>query len=65
MNNVLRLPPRHEPRTRTAWSELARLRAERARKAGLIVSLQREVAHLDLEIEAAEARERAGIGGPP
>ena len=48
-------------RSLPAWAELSRLRVERARKAGMIESLQKEVADMDLAIESLEAKVRAGV----
>ena len=61
MNTLLRVVPRHEPRSRPAWAELSRLRVERARKAGLADVLLRQVADIDIQIEAIQAKLRAGV----
>ena len=61
MNTLLRVVPRHEPRSKPAWAELSRLRVERARKAGLAAAYLKEVANLDIRIESLEAKVRAGV----
>jgi len=58
VNALLRAEPRHQPRSPFAQSSLSRLRLERARKVGLIESLQKEVDMLDLLIAVSLIRER-------